>query len=288
MKVLVVGAASWDTVVHLDRLPDARPHTVFASRSYETVGATGAGKALNLARLGHEVHLHTLLGDDRAGRHVTAALEAAGVCVHADADAVGTEQHVNLMAADGTRLSVYRSVATPRADLDLAPVVELACTCDAVVLNITDYVRRLIRPLQDRGIPFWTDLHDWDGANPYHRDFADAAARIVLSDEGLGDPTEVCTRLAADGRLVVCTRGARGALAWAGDLRLEVPTVPANVEDTNGAGDAFTAGLLHGLHAGWPLERALRAAAVAGGTAVTSESLASPDLSAELLDSGTR
>jgi sugar/nucleoside kinase (ribokinase family) len=65
VRVLVVGGASWDTVVHVDQLPDSRPRTVFATSSYETVGSTGAGKALNLARLGHEVHLHTLIGDER-------------------------------------------------------------------------------------------------------------------------------------------------------------------------------------------------------------------------------
>lgn len=161
------------------------------------------------------MHLHTLLGEDASGRRVETELANAGVHLHTDPDAGPTEQHVNLMAADGSRLSVYRSVTTPRPDLDLTRLVGLAADCDAVVLNITDYVRRLVAPLRKSGIPFWTDLHDWDGRNPYHRDFADAAASVVLSDDALPDPVPVSEELARGGRLVVCTRGARGAMAWA-------------------------------------------------------------------------
>lgn len=283
MRVLVVGGVSWDTVVHLDRLPEPRPQAVFASRSYETLGSTGAGKALNLARLGHEVHLHTLLGEDEPGERAAAELRAAGVVLHIDRDAGPTERHVNLMASDGSRLSVYRSVAQPRPDLDLRPVAALAAECDAVVLNIADYVRGLI-PLLD--VPFWTDLHDWDGRNPHHQDFARAAYAVVLSDDALPDPGQVCRGLAGRDRLVVCTSGAAGAVAYPGaGPEIVVPAEPITaVVDTNGAGDAFTAGLLHGLYRGWPLAQALQAGAVVGALTVTSESLASHELSASALD----
>jgi acarbose 7IV-phosphotransferase len=96
--VLVVGGASWDTIVHVDHLPEPRAHTVFAKESYETVGSTGAGKALNLARLGHDVHLHTLIGDDEVGQQALDSLAGSGVVVHPEVTARPTERHVNLMA----------------------------------------------------------------------------------------------------------------------------------------------------------------------------------------------
>jgi sugar/nucleoside kinase (ribokinase family) len=40
--------------------------------------------------------------------------------------------------------------------------------------------------------------------------------------------------------------------------------------DATGAGDAFVAGLLYGLLAGWPVERAARLANAAGALATTS------------------
>ncbi|MFN8196057.1 MAG: carbohydrate kinase family protein [Nocardioidaceae bacterium] len=272
----------------MGELPQPRPHTAFADRAYDTVGGTAAGKALNLAALGHEVHLHTLLGADDAGERVRAGLERPGVTLHVAASVTGTEQHVNLMAADGGRLSIYRSVCAPDADLDLAPLAELAAECDAVVLDIADYARRLVAPLAAAGIGFGTDLHDWDGSSTHARDFADAARWVVLSDGGTDDPDGLARRLAGQDRLVVCTHGARGATAYDGAREVAVPAAPATaVVDTNGAGDAFCAGLLHGLHQGWPLERSVRAGTVAGATAVEVETLASPRLTAELLDTAT-
>ncbi|MGW2843300.1 carbohydrate kinase family protein [Streptomyces sp. NPDC001493] len=52
---------------------------------------------------------------------------------------------------------------------------------------------------------------------------------------------------AAGARLVVVTLGAHGALASLDGRRISVPGVPTRVVDTVGAGDAFTAGLLHHL-----------------------------------------
>jgi fructokinase len=50
-------------------------------------------------------------------------------------------------------------------------------------------------------------------------------------------------------RLVVVTQGGDGAIASLDGERLSVPAVPVTTVDTVGAGDAFTAGLLHRLHA---------------------------------------
>lgn len=54
---------------------------------------------------------------------------------------------------------------------------------------------------------------------------------------------------AAGARLVVITLGRRGALASLDGARITVPAPAVDVVDTVGAGDAFTAGLLHRLTA---------------------------------------
>lgn len=78
---------------------------------------------------------------------------------------------------------------------------------------------------------------------------------VKLSDEDLeqihpGEPVErVCdTWHAAGARLIVITRGPRGALVSLDGDRTTVPAPPTDVVDTVGAGDSFTAGLLHRLH----------------------------------------
>ncbi|WP_393101740.1 carbohydrate kinase [Streptomyces sp. LN325] len=63
-------------------------------------------------------------------------------------------------------------------------------------------------------------------------------------------PEQACdTWHAAGARLVVITRGADGVLASLDGERIQVPAVPTAVADTVGAGDSFTAGLLHHLGA---------------------------------------
>lgn len=51
---------------------------------------------------------------------------------------------------------------------------------------------------------------------------------------------------------VCITLGAQGCALLLGNEYLESPGYPANITDTIGAGDAFSAALVHGLTAGWP------------------------------------
>ncbi len=62
MKALILGGVAWDTMVYLDEFPRTRPHTVFTQGSNEAVGSSGAGKAMNLSRLGVDVTLWALVG----------------------------------------------------------------------------------------------------------------------------------------------------------------------------------------------------------------------------------
>ncbi|UBU17482.1 carbohydrate kinase family protein [Nonomuraea gerenzanensis] len=80
---------------------------------------------------------------------------------------------------------------------------------------------------------------------------------LKLSDDDLGfllpgvPPEQACDRWhAAGARLVVVTRGAAGALVSLDGERATVAAPSVEVVDTVGAGDAFTAGLLHSLEAG--------------------------------------
>jgi sugar/nucleoside kinase (ribokinase family) len=283
-SVLVVGGVSWDTIVRVDRFPEPRPQTVFARGARETVGSTGAGKAMNLARLGVPTTLHAMLGDDGPGRRAAGALRDAGVRLVAERDPAGTERHVNLMADGGGRLSIYAQPATFEPEVDLPALESLAASQDHVVVNIVNYARRLLPALRAAGREIWCDVHDWDGRSPYHADFVEAADRIFLSADALEDPKATMERLVRKGKkLVVCTFGREGALALTGEgAWIRVPAVPGvEAVDTNGAGDAFFAGTLFGHLRGDSTVRALRAGAVVAAWCVRSTELAHPDLSAE-------
>ena len=107
-RVFVAGPVAWNLLVDVGTLPRPEPHMTFARGFRETLGGTSAGKALNLARLGAAVTLRTVVGRDEQAGRALADLQAAGVDVIAEVDPHGsTERHVNLMADDGGRVSIY-------------------------------------------------------------------------------------------------------------------------------------------------------------------------------------
>lgn len=279
MEIFVAGPVSWNRLVHLDVLPEPRPHMVTARRWHDAVGGTSAGKALNLRRLGHDVTLATVIGADPPGERVRAVLADAGVRLLTAESAAPTERHLNLMDADGARLSVYLETSPAGATLPAEPVAAAMARASAVVLDLAGHSRSLIPAAREAGVPVWTDLHDYDGENPFHAPFAEAAAYVFVSSDRLPDHRAyLAERVARGARLAVCTHGARGATALDAEGRwYEVAAEPvAEVVDTNGAGDAFFAGFLTAYLGDGDVAAAMRAGARQGARAVRSRDLAPP------------
>lgn len=127
----------------------------------------------------------------------------------------------------------------------------------------------------------WVDIHDWDGENPYHKDFVDAASVLFMSSDQMPAWRAFMEAQVAMGKaLVVCTHGAKGASAlWADGTFLECPIVEDyGYRDSNGAGDAFFSGFLAAAVHGLGKEACLRMASLAGALCVASERLANPKM----------
>ena len=276
MRVLVSGPVAWNLLVRLDALPAPRPHTVLAEGAHRTVGGTSAGKALNLAALGADVTLSTVLGDDAEGELVRQVLERAGVTVLARTVPDGTEQHVNLMAAAGGRLSIYTNLPATQGFSPADAVRTAVAAADVVVADLADHSRPVLALAHEHGVPVWTDLHDHDGVQEFHQEFRRGADAVFLSGERVPDPAAYAHEtLAARAHLVVMTHGADGADAWTrdGDHVHGNAEAVDDVVDTNGAGDAYFAGFLVAHHGGASTPDAL-----AAGARQAARCLRSPDL----------
>lgn len=285
-RMLVLGGVSFDSVIDLERLPPPVPATVFSRGFRETVGSTGAAKALNLKRLGFQTTLHALLGNDAPGQAVRAAFERENLHFVYDFDPKGTERHINLMDKEGQRISIYAAYATFEPQIDLARLEPLIMTADVIVLNIINYCRRLIPLAKRHAKPIWCDIHDYDGKNPYHQDFIEGADVLFMSDEAMPDYRSFMqTQIDAGKSLMVCTHGKRGstALSRAGEW-IETPALNYPLVDSNGAGDSFFAGVLYGQAHEYALAKSLRLGAILGGLTVSSAELFHPDLSPTLVE----
>lgn len=289
VDLVVIGGLGVDVRVRVPALPlpDADSHTVDPIDL--RIGNTGAGVALAATALGLRVRVVDTVGADPAGDVVRAALTRAGVPAVLTEDPGGTRRSVNLVDPGGRRTSLY-DPRPWRGGPPMSPgeVAELVRDARHVHLSIMDWTVPLlhaVRAALPAGVTLSTDLHDWDGENPYHVPFAEVADLVLVSGVRLdGRAPAVADTLAP--RTVVVTRGADGAELYPGDgSAVPVPPAapPGPVVDSNGAGDAFVAGLVAGRLRGRPLAEAARYAARVAAAACTHDGMEYP---ADLLPTG--
>ncbi|MEV4615852.1 carbohydrate kinase [Kitasatospora sp. NPDC049258] len=232
-------------------------------------GGGPANTAVALARLGTPTRFLGRLSGDVFGRLFRAHLAESGVgldgCVaaaepstlavadldeqgragysfHAEgaADWQWTAAELEAEPAGGPACVHSGSLALVRAPGGSAVEEFLARSAERATVSIDPNVRPLLVPpaaYQER-LARWCELADL----------------LRLSDDDLGHllpgatPEQACDRWHSAGvRLVVITLGAAGALVSLDGERVTLPAEPVTVVDTVGAGDAFTAGLLHHL-----------------------------------------
>ena len=269
MTVLVVGGTGIDTVVPVAGLPvlgadSARP----TGPIRDHVSHTGTCVALALRALGEVVDA---IGDDDAGGRVSAAFARWGIPLRTAVAPGGTRRAVNLMSPDGRRLSIYDGRDTPGWRLPAAAWQPVGAEVRHAHVTIMDWARHLLPELRAAGIGISTDLHDWDGANPYHRDFALGADLVFVSGVQLAAGAAEWILAEGVASQVVVTHGGDGATLVTPDgVRRQPAADPgAPVTDTNGAGDAFAAAFLVAWLGGADPVTCMRSGAVAGAYACT-------------------
>lgn len=285
MKVLVLGGASLDEIVRLPKLPDAKPQTLFAP-SYTTIGSTGVGKALALSKLGFDVTLHILLGNDDAGNRIQAELKDAGIRLLVDLSKE-TERHINLIDSAGARISIFTATVDEQPLLNIERIQAAVQEADLVVANILPYVKPLLPMIQAAKKPIWTDLHDYEDGNPYYEPFILASEAIFLSRDRLREPAATAKRLLSNlKRFVVVTLGKDGSELFEFDRPMTYEPILSHFEfvDPSGAGDSYFAGFLYGVSKGRTVREAMIDATIAGGSAVATTSIVNPSLSSGMLE----
>ncbi|MEU1620945.1 carbohydrate kinase [Streptomyces sp. NPDC005722] len=232
-------------------------------------GGGPANTAVGLARLGTPTRLLTRLSGDVFGRLFRAHLRESGVDLSA---APAASEPSTLAVADvdrdGQAAYSFHAEGTAdwqwtRAELDRTALGDPTCVHSgslalvrepgaALVEEVLAGARRHATVSIDPNVrPALVDPRVY---RDRIRTWCATADILRLSEDDLAvlapdtPPEAACDGFHAAGTpLVVVTLGARGALASFDGRRVSVPGVPARVVDTVGAGDSFTAGLLHHL-----------------------------------------
>ncbi|MEC5163191.1 MULTISPECIES: carbohydrate kinase family protein [unclassified Janthinobacterium] len=272
--VLVVGGVGIDTIVQVPSLtlPAADSLHVPAIRDY--VAHTGNGVALGCLALQLRTKFIDFIGADRQAELILARYQERGLDFSHLVHDSGTRRSVNLIDPQGRRLSMYDGRHPYELRMPREFYLPHLSAARHAHLSIMHWVRELYDDAQALGVSTSTDLHDWDGENPYHLDFALRSELVFVGAAALGERVGgVMARILRDGRAraVVAMAGERGSylLARGDEAPRHFPCapLPRPVVDSNGAGDSFVAAFLAAWLRGAPLELAMRHGAVGGAFA---------------------
>ena len=284
-SVCIVGDIMLDRYWHgdTDRIsPEAPVPVVNISSIDERLGGA-ANVALNCVALGAKVTLIGCVGDDEAGRTLTALLSAAGI----DARLVVVANKPTV-----TKLRVLgRSQQLIRLDFEksfhesfdalLAEFEAVVAKTDVVVLS--DYAKGVltqpqpfIRKAKAHDKPVLVDpkQKDWscyEGATlvtPNLKEFQEAVGRFCVQDADIEQEARFFIEKKGIGALLV-TRGSHGmSLVEKNTAAHHIPAQAKEVYDVTGAGDTVLAALAVSLGSGHSLIEAAELANRAAGIVV--------------------
>jgi ribokinase len=268
-EIVVIGSLNEDLVVRVARWPEAG-ETVFGERLDRSAGGKGANQATAAARLGGEVAMVGLVGDDAPGRRLLDGLRAIRVDVTSVGVAAGVPTGtalVGLDASGGNRIVVLpgaNACLEPGAlvGLDWSGVRVLLLQLEIPLGTVTAAasaahaagVRVVLDPAPAMSLPDAL-LESVDILTPNALEASALAGRAAVD---VHTARLVASQLEARGpRAVIVTLGASGAILADGNYVTHLPAPTVETVDTTGAGDAFNGALAVALAEGQPLASAV-------------------------------
>ena len=263
-RIVVVGSVAQDDVFNLLQPLAAGRHLDAAARKLR-LGGGGANTAIPLRHAGHDVTLVAPVGADAVAEWLLAKLQEAGIDVSAVVRVPGDSTRSLVLVDPGgertiVNLSRCRETGPPQRLASLA--------ADAVYVRSRDLdVRGLLSEAAARSLVVAHVPPLEAGSRPAH---VLVGSESDLPPAFLADPWAAGQAIAGETlRLVVVTRGPRGAEAFGASERVSVPAPVVPVVDSTAAGDVFAAGLVHGLALGRPTREVLETAVSWGAATVS-------------------
>ncbi|UBO74177.1 PfkB family carbohydrate kinase [Aeromonas rivuli] len=262
-RILLLANLNCDHVLSLSEPLVAGARLQYLDRG-RRLGGGAANTGIGLVWAGHEVAIASRIGLDDTGDWLLAEARSHGLeCSHVERFGGETGELLILVDSTGER-TILRQPRRPDLPGNLP-----SQGVDCLYVNypggaVADYMRQM----QDHCLVVAQYPKGGKHLRPCHL--------LVASRSDLGeiaDPWAHARALAGEQlQWLVLTEGKAGAVAIHGEERIRVAARPVSVVDTTGAGDAFAAGLIHGLARGMAIEAALQCAVDWGAFAVASQS----------------
>lgn len=290
-RVVCVGDVMLDEYIHgkVSRVSPEAPVPVLHHVQTENMLGGVGNTARNLASLGANTRLLSVVGDDETGELISELLKKAGGLDGYLLRQTGftSTRKIRLVSAGQQLIRLDHEVAQPidsAAEADLLQAFEEACQ-GATALVISDYakgvvsqavVETVLRIGKQSGIPVIVDPKGRDIGRYGDVDLIKPNAKELSAITGLPTQTDVEVETAliralelSPAKSILVTRAANGLSYLArGAEPIHMRGVAREVYDVSGAGDTCLAALSLALSAGASLDIAAELALVASGIAV--------------------
>lgn len=293
-----IGGANMDIHGRSDHplvMRDSNPGTLHTS-----LGGVCRNICENLARLGEDVRLVTVVGDDVHGRSILTGCEQAGIDMSAARVLQGerSSSYISVMDSSGDMLLAMSDMHIIKK-LDERLVDDsraLLCGAELVVCDGNLSARAIDRLTSICDRPLYVDpvstawakelkpfIGRFDTVKPNRMELA------ALADRPVGTMTEIenaCDVLLAQGvRRVFVSMGADGMLYKGPEGLIYERSLPFDgMVNATGAGDAAMAGIIHATKRGLDAKRTVQFAMAAGMVAIASPDTISRDMSTTAIE----
>lgn len=285
MHTLICGSLAYDTIMVF---PDRFKHHILPEKIHmlnvaflvpemrREFGGTAGNIAYNLNLLGGRPLIMATVGEDFAPYAKwlqNNALSMSHVC-HIDGSY--TAQAFITTDLDDNQITAFHPGAMNSAHENSVKDAQQV-SLGIIAPDGREGMFQHAREFHEAGIPFLFDpgqgMPMFDGGELLH--FTGLAEYMAFNDyeaqlmqEKTGQTIEA---LAERVKALFVTRGAQGSTIYAEGQRIDIPCVEADaVIDPTGCGDAYRAGLLHGIAQGWDWRAAGQLASVMGSIKISS------------------
>lgn len=275
-KVVVIGGSNMDilgTPFQSLKLYDSNPGTVTTSP-----GGVGRNIAENMARLGLATVLLSCVGDDLYGQKLIKATKSVGVDVHYVKHSIAnmTSTYISILEKDGD-MKIALSDMNTAAEIDIPYIIEHSELIKNSTFTIVD--TNLEQPVIDyllKSFPtvrFLVDTVSSAKAKKIKHLFPhifcikpNLIEASLLSEQDIRDNADIHKALlffSNQGvKYPIITLGQKGVAYLNKDKLVIDKAAPVKVTNSNGAGDAFTAGLAYGFLNDWSIKDTIAAAQI--------------------------
>ncbi len=282
-KILVIGSANADLVIHSERMPQLG-ETLNGSNFQINAGGKGLNQAIAISKLGGNVSFLGAVGNDSNGKMLLDELHKNGVSfegIKAEATPTGIAM---ITVVNGDNFIILNSGAndmlTPEVIEQFSDMIKESDFCVMqleipmeTVLKVCEIAKDgntklILNPAPFKELPEILFSHI-DYLIPNEHEAYGLTGISPDSEETCKNTIHKLKQLGI--KNVIITLGERGCAYTKGDDIFFCPAVKAKAVDTTSAGDCFIGALVSKLSVGENIEKAITFAAKASAIAVSRE-----------------